>query len=93
MIDQNSLTDDEKLRFHFIFMCPFRIFETIYFQTISGTVDPRLWKAEKRSMSFLLSGAGSLDWWRSNPMSFTTEFREYVESEIIEEPDDAGRAA
>lgn len=83
MEDLDSLTEDEKVRFGFMYMSPFRVFETIYFQKESGTVDPRLWEAEKRSMQFLLSGAGSRAWWRSNPLSFTSEFRRFVEKEIL----------
>lgn len=83
MEDLDNLTDDEKVRFGFIYMSPFRVFETIYFQRESGTVDPRLWEAEKRSIQFLLRGAGSRAWWRSNPLSFTSEFRQYIEEEVL----------
>lgn len=81
--DLEALSDDERIRFSFMFMSPFRVFETIYFQRTSGTVDPRLWDAEKRSMQFLLSGPGSRAWWHANPLSFTAEFRSFIEQEIL----------
>jgi len=79
----DDLDEDERVRFGFMFLAPFRVFETLYFQREAGTVDPRLWEAEKRSMVFLLSGPGSQEWWRSNPLSFTPEFREFIDSEIL----------
>ena len=79
-----DLTEDERVRFGFIYLTTFRIFETLYFQRESGTVDPRLWEAEKRSMTFLLNGAGGREWWRANPYSFTTEFRQFIEAEVLQ---------
>lgn len=89
MEDLDKLSDDEKVRFGFMFLSPFRVFETIYFQRESGTVDPRLWNAEKRSMQFLLSGPGARAWWRANPLSFTSEFRRFIETEILCGPPEA----
>jgi hypothetical protein len=85
MEDLANLNEDELIRFSFMFMAPFRIFETIFYQYTNGTIDQRLWQAEKRSMQFLLSGPGSRAWWYRNPLSFTPEFRQFIESEIIVE--------
>ncbi len=87
MKNLEDLNEDERVRFSFMFVAPFRIFETLYFQREAGTVDSRLWEAEKRSMGFLLSGPGSQEWWRSNPLSFTPEFRQFVDSEILGKAD------
>ena len=81
--DLGNLNEDELVRFGFMFMSPFRIFETLYFQFQRGTVDATLWDAEKRSMQFFLNQPGSLAWWRANPLSFTPEFRNFIESEVL----------
>jgi hypothetical protein len=81
--DLSSLTEDEQVRFSFLFLGAFRIFETLYYQNKQGTADPALWSAEVDTMVALLGGPGALEWWRSNPLSFTPEFRSYVEREAL----------
>jgi hypothetical protein len=78
-----DLTADEQVRFGFLFLSAFRIFETLYYQNKQGTGDPALWAAEGGTMVALLSGPGALEWWESNPLSFTPEFRVYVEREVL----------
>ena len=78
-----ELTADEQVRFSFFFLAAFRIFETLYYQNKQGTGDPALWAAEGGTMIALLSGPGALEWWDSNPLSFTPEFRAYVEREVL----------
>ena len=81
--DLNELTADEQVRFGFFFLAAFRIFETLYYQNKQGTGDPALWAAEGGTMVALLSGPGAMEWWESNPLSFTPEFRAYVEREVL----------
>ena len=82
----SDLTPDEQVRFGFLFLAAFRIFETLYYQDRHGTGDPALWAAEGGTMAALLGGPGALQWWESNPLSFTPEFREYVEREVVKPP-------
>ena len=79
----SELTADEQVRFSFLLLAAFRIFETLYFQNKQGTGDPALWAAERGTMVALLSGPGALEWWESNPLSFTPEFRAYVKQEVL----------
>jgi hypothetical protein len=79
----SNLTGDQRVRFAFLFLGAFRVFETLYYQDKQGTGDPALWTAEKGTMVALLSGSGGREWWTSNPLSFTPEFRSFVEREIL----------
>jgi len=81
--DLAQLTDDERVRFGFLFLSAFRVFETLYYQALNRTGDTGLWETEKTTMVALLSGPGTLVWWRANPLSFTPTFREFVEREIL----------
>ena len=79
----SELTADEQVRFTFFFLAAFRIFETLYYQNQRGTGDPALWAAELVTMAALLSGPGALEWWKSNPLSFTPEFRSFVDRDVV----------
>jgi hypothetical protein len=88
----SELTDDERVRFSFLFLGAFRIFETLYYQNQHGTGDPALWAAEVATMKALLGSSGGLEWWKSNPLSFTPEFRAYVDREVLVRTDAEGAA-
>ncbi len=81
--DLEQLTEDEQVRFSFMFLSAFRIFETLYYQSLHQIGEAQLWEAEKTTMVALLSGSGTRAWWHSNPLSFTPTFREFVEREIL----------
>ncbi|MFT4562885.1 MAG: hypothetical protein ACI9BW_002635 [Gammaproteobacteria bacterium] len=78
-----DLTEDEFARMSFVLLAAFHVMETIYFQREAGTVDSRLWEAEKRSMKTFLNSPGGRMWWKENPYSFTTDYRIFVDKEII----------
>ena len=88
-----KLNEDERVRFSFLFLGAFRVFETLYYQNKQGTGDPALWTAEMGTMVALLSGLGGREWWTSNPLSFTPEFRRFVEREILTKVPGMGAAA
>jgi hypothetical protein len=79
----SNLTEDERVRFGFLLLGVFRVFETLYYEKKQGTGDPALWTAEVGTMVALLAGPGAREWWASNPLSFTPEFRRFVELEIL----------
>ena len=81
--DLAQLTDDERVRFAFMFLSAFRVFETLYYQDIQRVGESNLWEAEKTTMVALLSGPGAREWWDSNLLSFTPSFREFVGREIL----------
>ncbi len=90
--DLGQLTDDERVRFSFLFLSAFRVHETLYYQRRNRIGEVQLWEAEKATMVALLSGPGTRAWWQANPLSFTPIFREFVAREILprvlETPDD-----
>lgn len=79
----SDLTEDERIRFGFFLLGVFRVFETLYYQRSHGTGDPALWTAETGTMVALLGDPGVREWWTSNPLSLTPEFRRFVEVEIL----------
>ena len=80
----SSLDEDERVRFDFFMLAVFRVFETLYFQTKQRTAEPALWAAEMNSMAVIIGHPGQREWWDSNPLSFTPEFRRFVAREILE---------
>jgi hypothetical protein len=90
--DLAQLTDDERVRFGFMFLSAFRVFETLYYQDIQRIGESQLWEAEKTTMVALLSGPGARVWWDSNPLSFTPSFREFVGLEILPRIPEGSRA-
>jgi hypothetical protein len=81
--DLGQLSDDERVRFAFLLLSAFRVFETLYYQALNRTGETDLWETEKITMVALLSGPGTRAWWSANPLSFTPTFREFVEQEIL----------
>ncbi len=90
--DLAQLTDDERVRFGFMFLSAFRVFETLYYQDIQQIGESQLWEAEKTTMVALLSGSGARGWWDSNPLSFTPSFRAFVGREILPRISEGSRA-
>ncbi len=82
--DFDGAPPEMQVQFSFNSMAIFRVFETIYFQTQSGVAEPRLWEAEERSIRQLLAMPGVRQWWRGNPLSFSTEFRDLIDGMIAE---------
>jgi hypothetical protein len=64
-----DLDEDERVRFDFLLLGVFRVFETLYFQHKHGTGDPALWSAETNTLVSLLGAPGTREWWTSNPLS------------------------
>jgi hypothetical protein len=78
-----NLNEDERVRFNFLFLGAIRIFETLYYQNKQGIGEPALWRAEIETMTALLGTPGGREWWGSNPLSLTPEFRAFVETEVL----------
>ncbi len=87
-----NLNEDERVRFNFLFLGALRVFETLYYQNKQGTGDPALWTAETSTMIALLTAPGGREWWESNPLSITLEFRNFVEAEILTKAPGEGAA-
>ena len=80
--EYDNLSSDEQISTAHLFLSYLRIFEVLYFQREAGTVEEKLFQAEEKSLRYIFSQPGAIAWWRGNPISFTAEFREYVEGFI-----------
>ena len=79
-----DLTEDERVSYGFMCIMYTRVFETIYYQRKMGTMEEQLFVAEEQTLKWGLSQPGYIEWWESNPISFSGEYREYVNSLIRE---------
>lgn len=79
----SNLTEDERFQFSFIALSAFRVMETLYYSSKIGVAEQDLWYTERRTIEALVRNLGMREWWASNPLSFTPEFRVLVDR-IIE---------
>ena len=80
--DLGQLTDDERVQFHFLALSAIRVMETLYYSSKVGVAELDLWATERRTIDALMRNAGMRQWWVSNPLSFSPEFRRLVD-EIV----------
>ena len=77
-----NLNEDERQQFAFGALAVMRIFETIFYQSQVGVAEKKLWETEKKTMTALISLPGMREWWATNVMSFTPDFRALVDRTI-----------
>ena len=82
MADLEQLDDTEAVQFGMLVLSMFRVHESVYFQSKRGTMEADLYEAEHRSLQFILAAPGARAWWRHNPLSFTREFRQHIDTLI-----------
>jgi hypothetical protein len=75
-----NLTEDEQTSYSYLCIMYMRVFETIYYQRKIGTMTEQLYLAEEQTLKWSLTQPGHREWWESNPISFSVEFREYIAS-------------
>jgi hypothetical protein len=73
-------TKEDRTRFNFIMLSLFRVRETVFFQVMEGTTDPRAWERVEPGLKLNLTGEHTRAWWKSNAYGFTSEFVAYVDS-------------
>lgn len=83
---ENLANEDERTSFGFLCLMYMRVFETIYYQRKVGTMEEQLYLAEEQTLKWGVAQPGYRDWWLSNPISFSVEFREYV-ARLMDEVD------
>jgi hypothetical protein len=79
-----NFDEDEALQFSWLVLANMRIFETLYYQYKTGTMEEQLYEAELRTLNWLASQPGFQQWWTVNPISFSTEFRTFIGGLISE---------
>lgn len=79
-----NLNEDEQFSFAFLMLGYLRVFETLFYQRDIGTAEEQLYQSEHNSLRWAFSYQGARDWWWSNEISFSPDFRAHID-EIIEE--------
>jgi len=74
----SNLTEDELVSFSFMNIAYMRVFETLYYQRKIGTMEEQLYIAEEQTLRWVFTQPGFIEWWESNPISFSVEYREYI---------------
>ena len=82
--DYSSLSEKEKLRFDFGWLAAFRIYDSMYYQTQTGTGEGKYFTAELGTIKWFFSHKGVRDWWGAQQFAFSPGFRDYVEKSIDE---------
>ena len=77
-----NFDEDEALQFSWLLLANMRIFETLYYQYKTGTMEEQLYEAELRTLNWLASQPGFQAWWLANPISFSAEFRAFIDGLI-----------
>ncbi len=77
-----NLNEDERMQFAFCSLAVMRILETIFYQAQVGIAEKKLWEAEQKTLVALMSLPGMREWWSSNVLSFTPDFRALVDRTI-----------
>lgn len=79
-----NLDEDEAVQFSFQALAYMRIFETLYYQYQSGTMEEQLYEAELNTLKWQAAQPGFQAWWLANPISFSAEFRAFIGGLISE---------
>ena len=77
----DSLSSDEKLRFHFWMLVAVRRFEAIYIQALYGSIEKDRIKGFETSILSLLSNVGN-EWWKLTKSAFSSDFIVYADGKI-----------
>ena len=79
-----NLNEDEQFSFAFLMLGYLRVFETLFYQRDIGTAEEQLYLSEHNSLRWAFSYQGARDWWSSNEISFSPDFRAHIDG-IIDE--------
>ena len=77
-----NLDEDEAMSFSYMVLANMRIFETLYYQYKTGTMEEKLFEAELRTLKWAVTNPGFRTWWFANPIALSAEFREFIEGLI-----------
>ena len=77
----DSLSSDEKLRFHYWMLVAVRRFEAIYIQALYGSKEKDRIEGFETSILSLLSNVGK-EWWNLTKSAFSNDFIGYADDKI-----------
>ena len=58
-------------------------FQTYHRMRERGLLDDSVWTPTVRNLRAQMQVPGFQEWWKRNPIEFTTSFTEYIEREIL----------
>ena len=82
MAGTEGLDDDERVSFSFMLLGYMRVFETLHYQYSTGALEKKLFEAELKTLKWVVTNPGFLAWWPNNPLSFSVEFRAFIDGLI-----------
>lgn len=77
-----SLSDDEKIRFHFLMLSYVRRIENFYQQGESGYLPAKDWLGVRLNFLGVLAQPGSQTWWKQNSTRLNPHFATWASEEI-----------
>lgn len=78
------LDEDERFAFGFLSLAYLRVFETLFYQRDIGTAEQQLYESEHNSLRWAFRHPGICEWWASNQISFSPDFRAHIDALIAE---------
>jgi len=82
MQDPDSLSATDWFRFGLVLASVFHVLHKLHGEANEGSVNNKVWEAEKQSMQSILLTPGGLKWWREATVTYSVQFRAYVDAEI-----------
>ena len=82
LADWASLDEDDRTSVSYIFLAYMRIFETLHYQYGAGVLEEKLFEAELNTLKWSFANPGVRQWWAGNPISFSTEYRAFIDGLI-----------
>jgi len=85
-----GLDEDEQSSIDMMMLGYMRVFETLYYQYKSGTMEAKLFEAELKTLKWTVTNPGFHVWWPNNPISLSVEFRAFIDGLIRDAQHDGG---
>ena len=76
--DTGDLDRAEAMRFTYLMMSTFLMYQDMYFHSRRSEIEPHLWSTTEAGFEPVLRAPGTWSWWESNQWRFAPEFVEYV---------------
>jgi hypothetical protein len=84
--DYSSLDDAERRRHWSVLLSFFRRAESVFFQSEQRTLQAASWEGIRELLGSVLDGQGGRHFWEENSFTFNSQFRKFVESELLNRP-------
>ncbi len=79
----DDLSEDEWFQFSNLVHTIMNNFQTFHRMRERGLLDDSVWTPTVRNLRAQMQVPGFQEWWKRNPIEFTTSFTEYIEREIL----------